>query len=155
MRVAQAFTNQKPVDSVSNGTRLNEEQQAEFEGFTYIPDAANMSIAAGDGAGEGEGAGERRKSQCDQHVHTCPRPWRVPSAALEGGTCPQSHRRLLHRACPFARAATDGKASERQVHATCLRGARCWKPWDIVLPRDEHRARKSPAQSICLRHITR
>ena len=65
MRAGQAFTNQKPVDSVSNGTRLNEEQQAEFEGFTYIPDAANMSIADGDGTGEGDGAGERRKSQWD------------------------------------------------------------------------------------------
>ena len=113
VRAAQSFTNQKPVDSVSNGTRLNEEQQAEFEGFTYsIPDA---NIAAGDDAGEGEGAGERRKSQWAQHVHKCPRPWHVSSAALGGGACPQSHWRLLHRACPDACVATDGKASERHA----------------------------------------
>jgi len=62
----KAFTNQKPVDSVSNGTRLNDEQQAEFEGFTYIPDAANMSIADGDGTGDRDCAGERRKSQYTQ-----------------------------------------------------------------------------------------
>jgi serine/threonine protein kinase len=69
----KAFTNQKPTDSMSNATVnprraptilasppphlrltsaplrlsqvINDEQQAEFEGFTYIPEAAGLSIS--------------------------------------------------------------------------------------------------------------
>ena len=54
----QAFTNQKPIDSVTNASHLDDDQQAEFEGFTYIPEAAALSIND-----DGEG---RRKSQYTQ-----------------------------------------------------------------------------------------
>jgi len=70
----KAFTNQKPIDSVTNASHLNEEQQAEFEGFTYIPEASALSIADGETSGSaaggegssGGGAGGSRKSQFTQ-----------------------------------------------------------------------------------------
>lgn len=55
----KAFTNQKPIDSVTSASHLNDDQQAEFEGFTYIPEAAGLTIS--DEATEG-----RRKSQYTQ-----------------------------------------------------------------------------------------
>ena len=46
---------------------LNEEQQAEFEGFTYIPEAAALSLADAEGGlEEGSGTGDKRKSQYTQ-----------------------------------------------------------------------------------------
>ena len=56
----KAFTNQKPIDSVTSASHLNDDQQAEFEGFTYIPEAA-AGLTISDEATEG-----RRKSQYTQ-----------------------------------------------------------------------------------------
>ncbi len=34
------FTQQRPIDSLANSSHLNDEQQANFEGFTYVPKSA-------------------------------------------------------------------------------------------------------------------
>ena len=47
----KAFTTQKPMDSVVNAGVLNEEQQANFDGFTYVPQNGAL-------AGAGEAMGE-------------------------------------------------------------------------------------------------
>ena len=63
----KAFTNQKPIDSVSNPSILNELQQQEFEGFTYVPTSDLGGAAAADADADGEPpAPERRKSQFTQ-----------------------------------------------------------------------------------------
>ena len=63
----KAFTNQKPIDSVSNPSILNELQQQEFEGFTYVPTSDLGAAAAADADADGEPpAPERRKSQFTQ-----------------------------------------------------------------------------------------
>lgn len=61
------FTNQKPLDSVSSASQLNEYQQAHFEGFTYNPEMAGLMDEAAEGG---------RKSQ-----YTQPRPSNAPEMA--------------------------------------------------------------------------
>ena len=47
----RAFTNQKAVDSLTNPTVLSTEQEAHFEGFTYVPQPAGLAAAASDEPG--------------------------------------------------------------------------------------------------------
>ena len=39
----KAFTMQKPTDSVANPSVLNDDQQAHFDGFTYVPREGPLS----------------------------------------------------------------------------------------------------------------
>jgi serine/threonine protein kinase len=48
----KAFTTQKPMDSMANPSVLNEEQQANFDGFTYVPQVGPLAADV-DGAASG------------------------------------------------------------------------------------------------------
>jgi len=55
----KAFTNQRPIDSMANPSLLNDEQQAHFDGFTYVPTSAAVlgatsleNLRVADGGGE-------------------------------------------------------------------------------------------------------
>ena len=48
----RAFTTQRPVDSLGNEPAfLSDEQQAHFDGFTYVPETPRAAPAATSGAG--------------------------------------------------------------------------------------------------------
>jgi len=69
----KAFTNQRPVDSLANASHLNDAQQANFEGFTYIPsgrgsltNAVSEAEADLEALGVDGRASQRRGSQYTQ-----------------------------------------------------------------------------------------
>ena len=46
----KAFTSQQPVDSLVSASHLNAAQQANFEGFTYVPSTSDANAIAEEAA---------------------------------------------------------------------------------------------------------